>query len=208
VHGVRPSFQLIVITDGASDLIARVRKLAVALSPDVALLLRDKQASQAALREQAQALRSVTREHGAALLVSEHVEIALQSDADGVHLPELSRPLAEARNLLGDRLLGVSRHDLPGLLAAEQAGADYATLSPVFASPGKGTPLGLEAFAQSASATRLPLFALGGVTANDVRALARAGAAGVAVIREVLATSDPARALAALLSALTDARSS
>ena len=205
---MRPSFQLIVITDGAPELVARVRNFASALSPEVALLLRDKQASQAALLEQAQALRGITREHGAALLVSEHVAIALRSDADGVHLPEQSCPLAEARSQLGDRLIGVSRHDLPGLHAAEQAGADYATLSPVFASPAKGTPLGLTAFARSASATRLPLFALGGVTADDAHALVRAGAAGVAVIREVLATSDPARALTALLRALTSARSS
>lgn len=205
---MRPTFQLIVITDGAPDLIARVNQLAAAFSPEVALLLRDKQASQAALRMQAQALRAITREHGAALLVSEHVEIALHADADGVHLPEVSGSIGGARRLLGDRLVGVSRHDLPGLLAAERAGADYATLSPVFASPGKGAPLGLAAFTESAAATRLPLFALGGVTAHETRDLVRAGAAGVAVIREVLAAPDPARALTALRTALAIARSS
>jgi thiamine-phosphate pyrophosphorylase len=204
---VHPSFQLIVITDGAPNLIARVRKLASALSPEVALLLRDKHAGPTVLLEQARALRAITREQGAALLVSEHIEIALRAAADGVHLPERSSPLAEARRLLGDRLIGVSRHDLPGLLAAQQAGADYATLSPIFASPGKGAPLGLAAFAESASATPLPLFALGGVTAHEAGALARAGAAGVAVIREVLGAPDPARALTALRSALTIARS-
>jgi thiamine-phosphate pyrophosphorylase len=205
---VRPSFSLIVISDGEPDLVRRLERLGPALSPQVALLLRDKQASQAELIGQGHALRALTRAHGATLLVSEHLELARACQADGVHLPEVAVSIAQARATLGDdRWIGVSRHDFPGVSAAAQAGADYATLSPVFASPGKGAALGVEAFAQSARATRLPLFALGGVGVAQVLALLDAGAAGVAVIREVLAAANPPLALAALQRALTHARS-
>jgi len=76
------------------------------------------------------------------------------------------------------------------------------------ASPGKGEPIGMEAFAEAARATSMPLFALGGVSAVHVAALCAAGAAGIAVIREVLAAPDPTHALRVLGDALNTGRSS
>jgi thiamine-phosphate pyrophosphorylase len=227
---VRPRFDLIVVTDGKPALLSRLTQLGPALSERVAILLRDKQASQAELADQARGLRALTRRHAAALLISGDVELALACDADGVQLPEAKgaltalgsraeprastgpdapSPLALARARLGPaRVLGASRHDLAGVLAAARDGADYATLSPVLASPGKGEPLGVAAFAAAARATSMPLFALGGVGTGQVAELAAAGAAGVAVIREVLAAPDPAHALRALRDALNVSRSS
>jgi thiamine-phosphate pyrophosphorylase len=112
-------------------------------------------------------------------------------------------PIATARKLLGpQRWVGVSRHDLKGLFEAARELADYATLSPVHPAPGKAAPLGIDGFARAISAVRLPVYALGGVRAVDVDALQRAGARGIAVIREVLAAPEPGTALRQLFSAL------
>jgi thiamine-phosphate pyrophosphorylase len=206
---VRPAFDLILIGDGRPELVERVDALREALSPRVALLLRDKLAGAATLLDQAQRLRAITRARGASLLISDRIDVALASGADGVQLPEAGFPVATARALLGPQaLLGVSRHDLAGLREAERAGADYATLSPIYESPGKGAPIGCEAIRHAARHGALPLYALGGVRADHVSEIVQAGATGVAAIREVFDAAQPERAILALLRALTAARSS
>ena len=203
---MRPRFDLLLVTDEADRLLERFTALGGVLCSRVAVLLRRKQHTERALREQALALRLITRAHGASLLISGHLEIALFSEADGVQLPESGPSIRAARELLGAaRIVGVSAHDASRLLAAQRDCADYATLSPVFASPNKGAPLGLRAFGEMARTVRLPVFALGGVRAEHVPELAREGAAGVAVIREVWSASEPNRALTSLLSALASA---
>jgi thiamine-phosphate pyrophosphorylase len=169
----------------------------------VAVLLRDKAASPRRLLDQARALRALTHRCGARLLISDRLDVAQLSEADGVQLPEAGLSVHDARRLLGSAaLIGVSRHSGAGVLAAQDDGADYATLSPVFASPEKGEPLGIPGFEQVARSSSLPVLALGGVSADQVPALIQAGAAGVAVIREVMSSSDPGAAAQKLLRAL------
>jgi thiamine-phosphate pyrophosphorylase len=206
---MRPAFDLIVISDGRPELVARVDALREALSARVAILLRDKRATSGALFEQATRLRAITRASGACLLVSDRVDIALAAAADGVQLPEAGLSVATARSLLGPQaIVGVSRHDLSGIREAERAGADYGTLSPIYESPGKGPALGCDALRQATRHTHWPVFALGGVCTSHVSELVQAGAAGVAAIREVLDAAQPASAILALLRALSAARSS
>jgi thiamine-phosphate pyrophosphorylase len=151
-------------------------------------------------------LRAATRAAGAALLINDRVDVALACDADGVHLPGHSFSVAEARALLGpERLIGVSTHHPDEVRAAAAAGADFAVLGPIFATPSKaayGAPLGLDVLARARAATPLPVFAIGGVDATNARAARARGAAGVAVIRAVLAAADPAAAAAALRDAV------
>ena len=89
---------------------------------------------------------------------------------------------------------------------AADGGAQLATLSPVWHTPGKGAALGLPRFGQLASGGRLPVFALGGVTAPRIGPLCAAGARGVALIREIFEAADPALATAECLTALDAAR--
>lgn len=204
-------FSLLIISDGCDQLAARITSVLAGAardaSPRLAVLLRDKHAGARQLCNEARALRPLTRSHGALLIVSDRLDVALLADADGVHLPEAGLDVAEARQLLGpQRFIGVSRHDLPGVRAAERAGADYATLSPVFTSPEKGEPLGVSAFAAIARDSALPLFALGGVTAARVPELVQAGARGIAVMREIMAASQPAVSLCALQRALASSQ--
>lgn len=153
-----------------------------------------------------QQLRSLTRAAGVGLLINTRVDVAKACSADGVHLPENGMPIEDARMLLGDKLLiGVSRHDRRGLLTAHAAGADFATLSPIWKVPGKNAPLGLETLGRLTGACPLPVLALGGIAADSIPQVIAAGAHGVAVCRAIYAAASPERALHRLLHFLDSA---
>jgi thiamine-phosphate pyrophosphorylase len=195
---------LFVITDlGAADARAQVACVARALAAGdprrIVIGLRD-HASPAALRlELGWRLLDVIRPAGARLIVHDRVDLACALGADGVQLGRGSISPDEARSLLGsEALMGCSCHDAGELDGAARAGASFATLSPLFASPGKGAPLGVERFRALAArhtlgaVGALPLVALGGIGAGALLAARDAGAVGVAVIRAVVGARDPA----------------
>lgn len=171
--------------------------------PDSVLVqLRAKDCAPSQLYDIALALREVCTTHRAGLVISDRADLAQAIAADGVQLPERALPVGVVRQLLGERaLVGVSCHDAAGLAAAAKGGASFATLSPVFASPGKGEPLGLAQFSALARGAGLPVYALGGVDAAHARALKAAGAAGLAVISAVFGSQDLAAATSNLLAA-------
>lgn len=188
-----------------ADLERRRGAIESALAAGVdAVQLRDRRAAGGALFAAASGLRELTRTAGALLLVNDRIDVALAGNADGVHLPGASFPIPVARRLLGpERWIGRSTHSPAEATAAAEAGADYVVLGPIFATPSKaglGTPLGIAAIA--ATRPSVPLIAIGGITADDVPALRRAGAHGIAVIRAVLDAADPRLATRALVEAL------
>lgn len=123
---------------------------------------------------------------------------------DGVHLPSPSSARASTQQL-ADGLVGRSCHDLDELVAAATEGADYATVSPVYATaskPGYGPPLGPDGLAALVEAAAMPVYALGGIeTAAQVSACLAAGAEGVAVMGALMRAEDPASLTADLLRA-------
>lgn len=137
---------------------------------------------------------------GATVTVHRDIDAAHASRV-GLHLPA-GAPLAEARRRLGhDWLLGQSCHDAAEICAAGDA--DYVTISPVFetsSKPGYGPALGPARLAALSASTRIPVLALGGVTASNLPALAGAGIAGIATMGEAMSAPEPQawfRALAA-----------
>jgi thiamine-phosphate pyrophosphorylase len=154
--------------------------------------LRDRDLPTAERRALAQRLLALARAHGAKLSIGGDVALAAEIHADGVHLAaesSVAAAIAAARaRLVAGALIGVSAHHDADVAAAAAAGADYATLSPIFASaskPGYGPALGVAALARGA-AHGLPILALGGVTAERTDDCLRAGAAGIAVMGEVM----------------------
>lgn len=202
--GNTPTFDLLIITDGRTRLLERIERALLGVLPGrVAIMLREPQLKTAELFALGRALRQATDAAGALLLVSDRLDVALAIEADGVQLPESGFAPEVARGLLGKHaILGASRHDRVGLEAAAARGADFATLSPLHAVEGKGKPLGLRGFAAEVERAPLPVYALGGVTLEDVSALRAAGAHGIAVMREVLSAADPNARTRDLLEAL------
>jgi thiamine-phosphate pyrophosphorylase len=124
------------------------------------------------------------------LLINARPDVALATGAAGVHLPENDIPVAAARRLLPDRLVGRSTHSLEAALEAESEGADYVVFGPIFPTPSHefssptGTfAQGLPALQKVASQLRIPVIAIGGVDDESRAACEEMGAAGFAAIR-------------------------
>jgi len=168
-----------------------------------AVQLREKDLGGRELLELARALRALTARAGARLFVNDRIDVALAAGADGVHLGRASIPPGEARRLLpAGALVGCSVHGLEELRDAEEGGADFVTFGPVYVTPSKaawGPPAGTQALARACRAARVPVFAIGGVTAESAPEVMAAGAAGVAVISAVVAARDPRAAAAELV---------
>lgn len=119
------------------------------------------------------------------VVVSSRVDVALACGAAGVNLPERDIATADARRLVGDRLVGRSVHSEAGAMRAERDGADYVIFGPVWASeshPGVEA-VGIDSLARVARSVSIPVIAIGGVTEERVAECHRAGAAGHAAIR-------------------------
>ncbi len=147
-------------------------------------------------------LAAVAAGFGATVTVHDDVQAAALTS--GVHLPAGGDPKA-ARERLGPRaLIGVSTHSLEAACAAEAAGADYVTFSPIYptdSKPGYGPTQGPHALRALCAKLSIPVIALGGIGPQTVRACLDAGAAGVAVMGGVMRADDPADGLRRLLAA-------
>lgn len=161
----------------------------------VGVLLRDKDLPRTERARLAEALLPLCEAAGAVLLVHGDVELA-RSLSCGLHLPDGDAPRPSLP------LVGVSRHSAQGLAASGDF--DYATLSPVLPSPGKGPVLGWERFADLARSAPLPCLALGGLGPAHAAIARSHGAAGLAGIRGWLAADDPAGAVRSTREALRE----
>jgi len=200
--GLRARLALHVLTDHGW---ARGRDLYAIVSAALdggatVIQLRDKTASTRMLVEQGLALRQLTRERGALLIVNDRIDVALAIDADGAHVGQDDMPVELARRLLGpQRILGVSAGNQQEALTAIAGGADYLGVGPIYATPTKadaGPAIGLHLLHELAvrSDISTPLVAIGGITAENAGEVIRAGAVGVAVISAVIGADDVALA--------------
>ncbi len=160
----------------------------------------------AAAREVVAACRHV----GAVCLLNDRVDLALLAGADGVHVGDEDLPPAAARELLGPgRLVGVTVRHAAGARAAQEAGADYVGLGPVFGTRTKQVPapvLGLEAFAAVVRESPLPVVGIGGVGLANIAQVAATGAHGAAVVSDALLAEDIAEQVRRLRAAFDTAQ--
>jgi thiamine-phosphate pyrophosphorylase len=163
-----------------------------------AVQLREKDMAPNELLQLARQLRTLTTRYGARLLINDRVDIALATEADGVHLTEQSMDVPTARHLLGPkRVIGVSTHSLERACNAEEDGADFITFSPIYSTPSKakyGEPQGIKKLHRVCSQINIPAFALGGITPERQAEVQHAGAAGIALISAIIGAHDPTAA--------------
>lgn len=155
----------------------------------------------------ARALREMTRDHGALFILNDDWRAVREYDADGVHVgPEDARldRLAQVREGIGDRILGVSSGTEDEARLAHRGGADYLGVGAVYATSSKadaGAPIGIAGLHRVLSAAPLPAAAIGGITLDSVAEVRAAGAAMAAVISAVSGAADPQAATQALVRA-------
>jgi thiamine-phosphate pyrophosphorylase len=167
---------------------------------------REKAAPVRSLAGEAAGLLSLCRAAGVPLIVNDHLEVAREVGADGVHLGQSDLDPARARALMGEGfIIGVSVRSPGEARAAEARGADYLAANGVFPTASKsglGVPLGIDGLRRIVEATALPVVAIGGITPSNAFAVTRAGAAGVAVISAVTGAGDIESACTSMLAAI------
>ncbi len=176
--------RLYAITDGKRypDLMDRLEKV---LRKGVKMLqLREKDLSGREYYLRALQVRELTKEHKAMLFINERVDIALAVGADGVHLPSNGLPPSAVKRIAPSLLVGYSAHSLEEALWAQEEGADFITLSPIFRTVShlEVQPIGLMALKEVSQRVRLPVYALGGITWDKIKLCYKNGAYGVAGI--------------------------
>ena len=164
--------------------------------------LREKDRPDREILDRARLLRRVTARRGVILIVNDRPDLARLAGADGVHLGQDDLGVADARRIVGaDALVGVSTHNLSQVEAAIAAGADYLGAGPTFPSRTKEFAAfpGVEFAAQATAASRVPVFALGGITTANVPELVAAGVRRVAVASALCGADEPGPVAAHLL---------
>jgi thiamine-phosphate pyrophosphorylase len=191
--------RLYLITGDRGDEVETARIVEAALEGGASVIQLRKKSMP--MREQyrlALALRILTREHEALLIVNDHADLAIAADADGVHLGQEDLPPEAVRALPGfdGRLIGRSTHNLKQARNAMAEGADYFAVGPVYPTPTKaGRPaVGTGLVRDVAEIADRPFVAVGGIDHDNAPRVIEAGARAIAVVRAVYDAADPAEA--------------
>lgn len=143
--------------------------------------------------ELANKVREATRQYNCCFIMNDRVDIAIASNADGVHLGQEDLPLNAARKLMPSKIIGISTHDLEQAREAERSGADYIGFGPMFGTQTKETGYsarGIDRLKQIRAAVGLPIVAIGGINEQNVRQVWQAGANSAAIISDILHAED------------------
>ena len=182
------------------DAAALERVLDGALAGGVDLVQLRSRRSRSALLEAALPLIARCRAAGALFIVNDDPVLAVEVDADGVHVGQDDVAVAAAREIVGpDRLIGLSTHSAAQIDAAD--GVDYIGVGPVWATPTKPDyePVGLELVHYAAEHARVPFFAIGGIDSSNAGRVFAAGANGISVVRAIGEANDPQAVARSLL---------
>ena len=157
-----------------------------------AIQLRDKNRSKKEIYKEALAMKALTTQHKAALIINDHIDLALAVNADGVHLGQEDMPLADARKIMGrKKIIGISTHSFRQAKKAEIEGADYIGFGPIFHTGTKeaGKPRGLKALQKIREHINIPIVAIGGITSRNIRDVLISGADAAAIASGILSGS-------------------
>ena len=164
-----------------------------------AIQLRVKDQDSGPLLELARRLRRITADTATLFIVNDRPDIARLAEADGLHLGQTDLPVEEARRVTGPwTVIGKSTHNLRQMRAAQKERPDYVAVGPVFETGSKERTdrvLGLERAGRIRSEARVPVVAIGGITAEHVSGVMEAGYDSFAVIDAVSGASDPQAAI-------------
>ena len=167
--------------------------------------LRDKTSAKPELLRKARALRELTNKYKVTFIVNDHIDVAMEVDADGIHLGQDDLPIIEARKIVGNKIIGISTHALHEAQLAERQGADYIGVGPVFRTATKADvvdPVSVSYVREVAQTIKIPFVAIGGIKLHNVDEVIAAGATRICAISEIVGSSDIRGTCAAFLSKL------
>lgn len=157
--------------------------------------LRDKDMPAGEMIDMAKFIGGLCRRKNVTFTVNDRVDVAMSSDADGVHLGIMDIPVDEARKLLGkDKIIGGTAHTLDEAILAEKLGADYIGFGHIFQTYSKykpEKPKGIEGLKTILEKIKTPVIAIGGINVENSRDIISAGCYGIAVIGSVVRADNP-----------------
>lgn len=154
-------------------------------------------------------LRVLTKDSDVNFIINDRVDVALACEADGVHLGQDDFLIRGARDLMGEKIIGISTHTIEQALEAEKEGADYISIGPVFSTdlkPGY-PPTGLELIQRIRSTIHIPFVAIGGINLENVSQAILSGADNIACAQAVMKAPDTEKATEAILERIREAKS-
>ena len=168
--------------------------------------LRDKISSDSELLKCARALKDMAKRYRCMFIINDRVDIARIVDANGVHLGQNDMPIKDARKIVGKKIIGISTHSLKEARTAESSGADYIGIGPVFKSKTrrKLLPVGLSILKSVNKNIDIPIFAIGGISLNNINEVKKRGVNRVAVISSVNRAKNVYSSVKKLKEALND----
>ena len=145
-------------------------------------------------------LQKVCRENGIPFIVNDDIELAMELDADGIHIGQEDEDAAQVRRKIGDKILGVSVHNLEEAETAKLAGADYFGVGPIFPTATKKDTRAVQgtALLEQLKEFGVPIVGIGGINADNAGAVMDAGGDGVSVITAISQAEDVKEAAARL----------
>lgn len=154
--------------------------------------LREKNCLGKEFLEKAIKLRELTKKYDALFIVNDRVDIAILSDADGVHVGQDDIPLKEVRKLVGDKIIGVSANTLEDAIEAKENGADYIGVGSVFPTSTKldADNVGITMLKEIMDSVDIPVVAIGGIKASNVKQIQNERILGYAVVSDILGVED------------------
>lgn len=172
--------------------------------------LREKDISTSEFYEIACSLKSLLAPHNIPLIINDRLDIALASNADGLHIGQSDLPYEVVRNILGkDKIIGLSVETIEQAREANKLDVDYIGLSPVFSTNTKtdiNTPLELKGIKEIASFTKHQTVAIGGINKSNTEDIIKHGADGIAVVSAIVSSDCPKSAAEELKSIVSKAK--
>ncbi len=167
----------------------------IAIRNNVSIIqYRDKDANLPSMIRNAQQMQMLTADTSTCFIVNDISEIAIASCADGIHLGQSDDDYLFVRKQMPEKIIGVSTMTLEESTEAEELGADYLGVGPIFVTqtkPDTPPPIGLSKLNEIVDKTTIPIVAIGGVNTNNLEAILETGVHGVAIISAILTAPDP-----------------
>lgn len=160
--------------------------------------LREKDCTTRKFIELALRMKQTLSPYQVPLIINDRVDVALASDADGLHIGQSDMPYEMARRLLGrKKIIGLSVENMDQVYEVNGYDVDYIGISPVFSTPTKtdtAQPFGLEGIRQVMEISKHPAVAIGGINSQNTRDVIQAGANGIAVVSAICSADNPREA--------------
>ncbi len=172
--------------------------------------LREKDLATGEFIARARRLKAALAPYSIPLIINDRVDVALASDADGVHIGQSDMSYEDARALLGeDKIIGLSVESFDEVIAANALDVDYIGISPLHSTPTKtdtAQPFGVEGCIEAVNASIHPTVAIGGINLGNIAETMACGVDGVAVVSAIICAEEPKVAAEELLKAITESR--